>query len=225
MAGHILWYLDLAFAVHKNLMKIIIQISECNFLDNPQLSEEVMLWAWLDCTHPCEASTKPIWAGGWDMEGGRNTQQLPEPADTIQQLILYSFFPSLSSSLKAGHESSWSLLWETNPTHPLTPNLAITMQYFKYSERLGVVSCFQETPVLVINKQPAMERSAFIQPEKVSPLCNTLLKHQSAHKQVLCSNTLYTHRLPLTDKHLPAVATHHYVEPYFNSVIFYTSAW
>lgn len=53
---------------------------------------------------------------------------------------------------------------------------------------------------------------------KVSPLCNTLLKHQSAHKQVLGSNTSYTHRLPLTDKHLPTVAAHHYVEPYFSSV-------
>lgn len=53
---------------------------------------------------------------------------------------------------------------------------------------------------------------------KASPLCNTLLKHQSAHKQVLGSNTLYTHRLPLTEKHLPTVAARHYVEPYFNSV-------
>lgn len=53
---------------------------------------------------------------------------------------------------------------------------------------------------------------------KVSPLCSTLLKHQSAHKQVLGSNTLYTHRLPLTDKHLPTAAAHHCVEPYFSSV-------
>lgn len=82
-----------------------------------------------------------------------------------------SFLPlSLSSSSKAGCESSWSLLWETNPTHPLTTNLAITTQLgcFKYSEYLGVVSYFQETPVLVINKLPVTERNAFIQPESLS---------------------------------------------------------
>ena len=53
---------------------------------------------------------------------------------------------------------------------------------------------------------------------KVSPLCNILLKRQSAYKQVVHSNTLYTHRLPLKDKHLPTVATHYYVEHYLNSI-------
>lgn len=52
---------------------------------------------------------------------------------------------------------------------------------------------------------------------KVSPLCNILLKHQSAYKQVVHTNTLYTHRLPLKDKHLPGVATKHNVEHCFNS--------
>lgn len=42
------------------------------------------------------------------------------------------------------------------------------LDYFKYLDYLGVVSYFQETPVLVINKLPVMERSAFIQPESLS---------------------------------------------------------
>lgn len=53
---------------------------------------------------------------------------------------------------------------------------------------------------------------------KVSPLCNILLKRQSAYKQVVYSNTLYTHRLPLKDKPLPTVATCCHVEHYLNSV-------
>lgn len=53
---------------------------------------------------------------------------------------------------------------------------------------------------------------------KVSPLCNILLKRPSTYKQVVYSNTLYTHRLPLKDKHLPTVATCCYVEHYLNSV-------
>lgn len=68
---------------------------------------------------------------------------------------------------------------------------------------------------------------------KVSPLCNTVFKRQSAYKQVAYSNTLNTHRLPLKDKYLPRVATRYYVEHYLNSVateqvplhnIFYTAA-
>lgn len=54
---------------------------------------------------------------------------------------------------------------------------------------------------------------------KVSPLCNIVLKHQSAYKQVVHTNTLYTHRLPLKDKHLPGVATNCNVEHCFNSAV------
>jgi len=53
---------------------------------------------------------------------------------------------------------------------------------------------------------------------KVSPLCNIVLKHQSAYKQAVYGNTLYTHRLPLKDKHLPTVATCYCVEHYLTSV-------
>lgn len=108
-------------------------------------------------------------SGGWDMDSGRHT----DPADTLQQLILYSFPPSpFPKQFFEGR--SWEQLKlavrPSPPTHPLPPNLAITTQlgYFKYSEYLGVVFYFQETPVLVINKQPVMERSAFIQPESLS---------------------------------------------------------
>lgn len=54
---------------------------------------------------------------------------------------------------------------------------------------------------------------------KVSPLCNIVLKHQSAYEQVVHTNTLYTHRLPLKDKHLPGVDTNYNVEHGFSSAV------